>query len=50
MKIQLRNIHTGKIVSYEDYDILVFNGDNDETLITDEFLPDFIDQHLEAAE
>jgi hypothetical protein len=50
MNIQLRNLVTGEITSYEDYDIEVWVGDDNESLALTEYLADFVDQHLPLVE
>jgi len=56
MNIQLRNRLTGETTSYENYDIQVWVGDNDDSLALTQDLADFVDDNmdlqtlLEAAE
>lgn len=53
MRILLRNNETGQVFSYEDFDIEVFTGDDDQILTVKEYLPEFVDNnlpYLEAAE
>ena len=47
MKVVVRNTHTGLETSYEDYDIVVYVGDNDEALATSFDLADFVDAHYD---
>ena len=46
MRIQLRNLVTGEITSYEDYDIEVWVGDDNESLALTEYLADFVDANM----
>jgi len=46
MRIQLRNLVTGQITSYEDYDIQVWIGGDNETLALTEYLADFVDANI----
>lgn len=52
MKILLRNLTTGELTSYEDYNFEIYSCD--DRLVLREDLADFIDQHIdyikEAAE